>query len=155
MKTPHVYDKGKYHIDSIIESGYDEGQEYVHTALYITWLIENDMIADELIDGIEDYINSVKNHETTGMYFYKEIGDGGLDEYMLTNTGNEFSLYYFDLAKGKYIYDYQKAFNVGSGNQSFSVKDSIENYEKIKPYIDKAFIKWKKRKNKKFWEIWK
>jgi|LakMenEpi03Aug12_release.lakeMendotaPanAssembly.Ray.scaffolds.fasta_scaffold1406457_1 hypothetical protein len=39
--------------------------------------------------------------------------------------------------------DYEKVFNV-TGDQVFTVKDSWENYDKIKPTIDAAYEKWSK-----------
>jgi hypothetical protein len=35
MNAPVVYDKAKYHAESVAEVGLAEGQEFVHTGMYL------------------------------------------------------------------------------------------------------------------------
>ena len=41
-----VFDKAKYHFESIEEAGLDEEQAYVHNGMFFAWIIKNDLYSD-------------------------------------------------------------------------------------------------------------
>ena len=154
MNQPIVYDKAKYHAESIAVAGLPEGQEFVHTGFYLGWLIENDLLEPEFAEDFSVELVDFRARKITGPELFGRF-DGALVDDMLSSEGNAFSQHYFDFAKGEFVGDYQKAFSVSGGNDFFGVADTQENYEKIKTFIDRAYSKWKQAQNKKPWQFWK
>ena len=56
-----------------------------------------------------------------------------------------FAKAYFDLEKGKYPKDYDKLLTENLPS-TYHVQDTWENYDLIKPQIDKRFAAWKKKR---------
>ena len=151
MKSPIVYDKAKYHSDSVEAEGLPEGQEFVHTGFYLGWLIDNDLLDDEFVgDFLVDEVAAFKDRKMTGPEIYSRC-DGALVDDMLSDDGNAFSQSYFDFEKGQFVGDYQRAFAVGGGNDFFGVEDTWENYGKIKEFFDRGYNRWQGAKDKKPW----
>ena len=67
---PVVYDKAKYHLDSIKEFGLAEEQSAVHTAFFLGWLMDNDLCSAEFIDDSREDIAAYKRRETTALEVY-------------------------------------------------------------------------------------
>ena len=42
----YVFDKAKFHYDTVSNAGFDEDQTFVHTGFYFAWLVDNDLISD-------------------------------------------------------------------------------------------------------------
>src|SRR4051794_15432306 len=49
IEGPLVYDKAKYHYDGDFPKGLPRKQAFVHTGMFIGWLIDHGMIADEFL----------------------------------------------------------------------------------------------------------
>ena len=75
MDSPIVYDKGKYHDETVMESNLPEERSSVHTALFLGWLIENELCSGEFIDGSKGLILGYKSKSKTAIEVYLE----GLD----------------------------------------------------------------------------
>jgi hypothetical protein len=155
MNPPIVYDKAKYHSESIETAGLPEGQEFVHTGFYLGWLIQNDLLDDEFVDDcLLDEIAAFKARKITGPEIYSRC-DGALVDDMLSDEGNAFSQHYFNFEKGQFVADYMHAFSVSGGNDFFGVEDTWENFDRISQYFDRGYTKWKRTKDKKPWQFWK
>jgi hypothetical protein len=138
----YVFDKAKFHDSTVEQLGLDEEQSFVHTGLFFAWLVNNGHMSDFFVDETGDEIEKLKERKISPSTIYINW-DGVLFGEMLNDTGFNFALSYFDFDKGTYMADYEKVFNV-TGDQVFTVKDSWENYDKIKPTIDAAYEKWSK-----------
>ena len=132
---PHVYDKAKWHFEGEFPEGLSERQAYVHTGLYIRWLIEADLIAEEFLEGTE----LVKRGKLKGSQIYRKWG-GVFASDMLTSVGNEFTRYYYE---ERYHRDYEQRLGKGLPS-SYHVKESEENYGVIRDRIQERFEKWRK-----------
>ena len=49
MNSPHVYDKAKYHDETIEQHGLPEEHAANHTVVFLRWLIENDLMGESFI----------------------------------------------------------------------------------------------------------
>ena len=136
----YVFDKAKFHDGAVEQLGLDEEQSFVHTGLFFAWLINNGLMSDFFVDETGSMIQKLKDRKISPSTVYKNW-DGVLIGDMLSDEGFNFSMSYFDFDKGTYIADYEKAFNV-TGDKVFTVKDTWDNYDKIKPLIDAAYKKW-------------
>jgi len=149
-----VYDKAKYHYNGNFSEELDEFHAYIHTGMYVGWLIDNDLLDQEFVSDNQRAINDFKNRKVSGSQFYESQMDGVLLIDDISETGNRFSLEYFDFDSGQYLTDYEKTL-VGGLPTLFHVTDTWENYYKIKEVIDRRFLEWSKRKEKRpWWKIW-
>ncbi|MFC6999419.1 hypothetical protein [Rufibacter roseus] len=60
------YDKAKWHLGGDFPEGLDDYQAYVHTGLYINWIIDNDLSSNLLLQEYPDEIRRVKEKIITG-----------------------------------------------------------------------------------------
>jgi hypothetical protein len=138
----YVLDKAKYHDGSVAQLGLGEEQSFVHTGLFFAWLVNNGLMSEFFIQETGSDLEKLKRRKITPSSLYMDW-DGVLLGEMLSDQGFEFAMKYFDFDRGTYLADYEDVFNV-SGDQIFTVKDTWENYDKIKPRIDAAYAKWRK-----------
>jgi len=137
---PVVYDKAKYHFESVENDGLDQVQAYVHTAFYLRWILEHELFSEEFFEESKDEIEKFQTRELTALQIY-QYWDGCLIDDMLSDEGNAFSQFYFDFENGQYMRDYVPL--ADDFSSVFEVIFNDENYSKIKPLIDKAYQSWK------------
>jgi hypothetical protein len=75
--------------------------------------------------------------------FLLEACDGKFTDEDVTDEGNEFTLFYFDLGKGEYLADYEKLF-CAEGAHVYAVPDTWESFDRLAPVISRRFKEWKK-----------
>lgn len=136
-----IYDKAKYHDDSVSELGLDYRQTFMHTGLFLGWLIDRDLLNEEFWEGAKE-IQAFRQRQKTGPQVY-EWTDGVLIDGMLNEEGNAFAQSYFDFEKGQFVSDYEELMSAGLPS-FFHVKDTWENYEKLKRRIDQRYEDWKR-----------
>ena len=137
-----VYDKAKYHVETVLSWGLNEVQAEVHTAFFLGWLIDNDLTSDEFNRHSSQLIARYKSREIDALTVY-EHWDCCLIDNMLSDTGNAFALAYFDFERGRYLVDYRDLL-VGSLPSEFHVCYSWENYEIIRKRVDNRFQQWQR-----------
>lgn len=142
VDNKYVFDKAKYHDSSIEQLGLDEEQAFVHTGLFFAWLVNNGLMSEFFIQETGNEIEKLRTRKITPSTLYMNW-DGTLLGEMLSDRGFNFAMNYFDFEKGTYMADYEKVFSV-TGDQVFTIKDTWDNYDKIKPVIDLAYAKWSK-----------
>ena len=62
MSSPIVYDKAKYHDETVMNWGLDAVQTEVHTAFF-GWLLDNDLTSDEFNREYPELIAQYKSRE--------------------------------------------------------------------------------------------
>lgn len=144
MDTPVVYDKAKYHRESVELEGLDEVQAEVHTAFFLGWLIDNDLVSDEMRDESEELLQRYKSREKTAIDVYG-WWDCCLVDDMLSPEGNAFAQAYFELQNGQYMNDYIELL-VGDLPSEFHVSYTWENYDIIRARINERYAEWRRSK---------
>jgi len=145
--NPVVYDKSKYHAETVGQYGLAESHASHHTLFFLRWLIDNDLMGEEFLAEaapIEEY----RAGRRTLLSLY-EWWDCCLIEGMLSEEGNRFARHYFDFDRGHYLSDYRKILQ-GSLPSEYHVEFSDRNYGKLKPVIDRRYRRWK-QSNKWWW----
>jgi hypothetical protein len=143
IQGPKVYDKAKYHYDGDFPKGLPRKQAFVHSGMFLGWLIEHDMIAKDFLDETQGF----KERRITGAQVY-QAWDGCLTSDVLTDEGNAFSAYYYNGPEGKggaYFEDYGAAL-AGDLPSLYHVEDTWQNYEKMAAVITSRFEGWKRRR---------
>lgn len=122
--------------------GLDEEQAFIHTGLFLAWLVNNGLMSCFFSKESGSEIEKLTTRKISPCAIYMNW-DGTLIGEMLIKEGFNFSMVYFDFDKGHYIKDYEKTFDV-SGEAFFTIKDTWENYDKLKLILDLEFEKWRK-----------
>lgn len=150
--APHVYDKAKYHSESVENAGLPEEHTSNHAVPILRWLIENNLMSEFFLAEGGDALAKFKSGDLTihGLYNW---WDACLVSDMLSDEGNAFAMHYFDYERGKYISDYISALQ-GNLPSEFHVQYSDENYTKLRKIIDRRYADWKKT-TKPWWQLWK
>jgi hypothetical protein len=140
MSGPIVYDKAKYHYETVTKSGLDPVQAEVHTAFFLGWLLDNNLVSDWFTQECAGLIARYKSREADAMEVY-EWWDCCLIDDMLSAVGNAFAAHYFDFDRGQYMADYHELL-VRDLPSEFHVPYSWANYEIIGKRIDQRFHEW-------------
>ena len=144
MDRPVVYDKAKWHYQGDYPKDLDVDQAFVHTGLYFGWIIETGLYSEEFADDFKEEIAKFKARQITGPDVYQSADGVFMDEF-LNPEGNKFTNEYFDFAKGEYLADYDKLFP--GLPSTYHVADTWENYDRLKPQLDKRFAEWRKQQS--------
>jgi hypothetical protein len=142
---PVIYDKAKFHAATVAAAGLGPEQAYVHTAMFLGWLIDHDLVSRELLDTAAQPVAQFKRREITPVQVY-EWWDGCLLDEMLDDEGNAFASAYFDFDKGQYLDDYRELL-VRELPSEFHVPFTWENYRTIAKRIDERYDRWRRRKS--------
>ena len=137
MGSPHVYDKAKYHIETIEQYGLPEQQAANHTVFFLRWLIENDLMDKDFAQESGEIMAKFSAGRATIHEVY-EWWDCTLIDDLLSEPGNKFAMHYFDFDKGTYIQDYVKALQQGLPSE-FHIDYTEENYQQLKRVIDRRY----------------
>ncbi|HEV8485461.1 MAG TPA: hypothetical protein VGV87_18100 [Blastocatellia bacterium] len=148
MKSPFVYDKAKYHYETIEQYGLSEEHAANHTVVFFRWLIEHDLMNNFFVVESGRILETFRAREASIHEVY-EWWDCCLIDEMLSDEGNRFARYYFDFAKGKYIHDYIELLQ-GSLPSEFHIDYPEENYQRMKEVIDTRYKEWKSSR-KRWW----
>jgi len=141
MDQPTVYDKAKWHCDGDYPSGLAQSQAFVHSGMFLGWLIDHDLVSDEFVEDTSDGIGRLKRRELTGPELF-EYCDGALVDDMLSDEGNAFAQHYFDFQTGQFMHDYEELLS-STLPSMYHVENTWTNYEKLKHRIDQRFEEWK------------
>ena len=143
MTAPHVYDKAKYHIESIEQHGLSEEHAANHTVFFLRWLLEHNLMSDFFVTESDGLIDNFRAGRATIHEVY-EWWDCCLVDEMLSEEGNAFALSYFDFEKGQYIRDYIKTLQRDLPTE-FHVDYTEQNYDLMRVLIDRRYTEWKFR----------
>lgn len=114
-----------------------------HIGMFLTWIIENDLIGELHREDSQEAILKVINHQMTGRDFLIEQCDEKLWEDDLNEQGLLFTKHYYE--SDIYIQDYSELLAT-EVESIYEVENSWDNYQKLKPVIDKRYNEWKSLK---------
>jgi hypothetical protein len=144
-KEIYVYDKAKWHYEGDFPKELDSTQAYVPTGMFITWLINNDMIGKRSAKNDASDIELVKRNKMTGAQFYRKNWDGVLSSKELSEEADTFTREYLDIHNDLYTaVDFTNILAAGLPT-IYHVQDSIENYHILEPMITERYQEWKSR----------
>lgn len=138
-KKSYVYDKAKWHYDNDYPRDLDDFQAYVHTGMFITWIIMNNLISNKYIENDSSSIDLVKQGAISGAKFFEVHLDGTFSSNDLSEEGNAFAYRYLNKDDNLYVKDYIDCFT-GHLPSYYHVQDSVENYKKIEPIITDRYV---------------
>lgn len=137
---PFVYDKAKYHDETISELGLPEEHAANHTVFFLRWLIERSLVSDFFENEGGDILRAFQ-HGRASIHDVYEWWDRCLIDEMLSNEGNAFARTYFDFEHGDYLKDYSRVLQRDLPSE-FHVAYTEGNYQAIRDVIDTRYAAW-------------
>lgn len=141
-RSPHVYDKAKYHSESVRNFGLSEEHAENHTVFFLRWLIEHKLMSGFFLKEGANNLAKFRSGEATIHDVYRWWDCCLVDE-MLSEEGNDFAFSYFDFDHGQYLKDYEAALQRSLPSE-FHVDYTEDNYQKLRQVIDRRYEEWKK-----------
>lgn len=111
-----------------------------HIGMFLTWIIDNDLIGEMPREDSHEALQKVLNRQMTGRDFLIQECDEKFWAEDLNEKGYAFTKYYYE--SDKYIEDYSEVLAAGV-ESIYEVENSSDNYNKLKPVIDKRYEEWK------------
>lgn len=137
-----IYDKADYHhTEGVFPSDLSEHQAFVHTGMYLGWLVDRNLASREFQSDFSTDVAAFRDRKITAPQLYR-ISGGVLEDSMIAPEGNSFTENYFDFETGKYLNDYLEILAKGLPSL-YHVDDTLENYLKIRKRIDERYLEWK------------
>lgn len=137
-----AYDKAKWHYEGDFPSDLPADQGLVHTGIFLTWIVDNNLFSQELEDDEGEAIALVKSRRALGTYLYT-MHDGVFTSDMLSVEGNAFTSEYFVFGIGSYLADYG-ATVAADLPTLYHVPNTWETYDALKPVLDKRYQEWRR-----------
>ena len=138
------YDDASWHYGGDFPEDLPETAGATHIGMFLAWTLINDMAGDLHIEDSQESLRKVKNRDMTGSEFLLQECDEKFTDEDLNDEGNSFTKYYYDDNEGseKYISHYEQALSSDLPSM-YHVKDTWENFDKLKILIDDAYQQWK------------
>ncbi|MGE1114663.1 hypothetical protein ACQJ0K_23200 [Priestia megaterium] len=133
-----AYDKAEWHYEGDFPEGLYEDQGFVHTGMYLGWVIENRLYSKEFKQVSSNEITKFNQGLLSGTELYMNW-DGVLASDMLSKEGNDFTKDYYE--SGIYFEDYADLFPGVSS--VYEVNDTLDNYNIVKNKVNERFKQWK------------
>jgi hypothetical protein len=153
IDTAHVYDKAKYHHESVEQAGLPDAHASNHIVPMLRWLIDNGLMSDFfLTEGAEPLARYRSGDLSIHGLF--EWWDTCLISDMLSDQGNAFAMHYFDYTDGKYIHDYIATLQ-GALPSEFHVVYSEDGYSRLRSIMDNRYRTWSGRGASPWWRFWR
>lgn len=115
-----------------------------HIAMFVTWLIERDLLADDHLGEPTTawYIGRIRSRERTARDLVADLFHDQLTEADLSPAGIEFTTAYYD----RYLDDYARVF--ADVPSIYDVEDTWENFDRLVVMLDyrlNQFRRWRER----------
>lgn len=118
-----------------------------HTGMFVAWALLSGLAGAIHIEDFPEDIPKLRERSKTPAVFFLESCDGKFTDEDLNEEGNRFAGEYFDFEKGKYLADYEAALGQ-PGRDLYYVSDTWENFDRLKPVLDRRYADWKKAKGR-------
>ena len=143
IDSSYVFDKAKYHLESVESDYLADTQAFVHTAFFIVWCVEKDLINDKFKLQFKNQIDKIKSRQFSPTILYQNM-DGVFIGGILTLEGYNFAMQYFHLSNGHYLKDYEKLKSLTRKSKSiYGIEDTWSNYDIVSELLDNKYSKWK------------
>ncbi len=138
------YDDASWHYGGDFPDDLPDDAGATHIGMFLAWAIINNLAGELHTEDSQDSISKLINREITGRDFLMKECDEKFTDEDLNDEGNAFTQYYFngEDSYGQYINDYETALS-SELSSMYHVDDTWENFDKLRPYMDAAYKKWK------------
>lgn len=137
------YDSAAWHYNGYFPKELPPEAGATHIGMFLAWAISKDLISDKHSENFNEDLESVRKREITGRDYLIKNCSSQLSEEDLSEIGQGFAFDFYcdDEGYKEYIEIYDKTFCKKLAS-FYEVRDSWDNFDKIKVLIDKSFQKW-------------
>lgn len=139
-EKPVVFDKARYHLESVRLDDLPDSQAAVHIGLFFGWAVDRGLVQRWVEDGAPDAFAAYRRRELTGPRLIEAL-DGALVDDQFTDVGLAFVATYYDPRSGVYIDDYLRTLAADLPSE-FHVADTRENADRIGAVLDRRYEDW-------------
>jgi hypothetical protein len=140
------YDDASWHYGGEFPDDLPSEAGATHTGMYLAWALLSGLSGELHISDFPENIPLLQSRSITPGAFFLEQCDGKFWDEDLSDEGNAFTQHYFDFEKGQYLSDYQETLDEGlpdSPSAIYYVTNSWENFDKLKPVLDRRLAEWR------------
>ena len=112
--------------------------------MFLAWAMLTGLAGEIHVEDFPDDILKLRIRSITPGKFFLQACDGKFTSEDLNEQGNAFTLIYFDFKTGDYLKDYENLL-AQSLPSLYHVSDTWENYERLKPTLDRRFAEWQSK----------
>lgn len=137
-----VYDKGKFHDDSVASERLPRDRADTHLVFFLRWLIEHDLMSEEFNSGSAGRALAKYQRGRRSVFWLFRWWDRVLASDMLSEQGNAFAGAYFSYENGEFLTDYEELL-AGSQPSTFHVQYTEANYALLASRIDERWASFR------------
>ncbi len=146
-EPPKPYDKAAYHDEAVAKLGLPEEHTENHTLFFLRWLLETNLVSEWYLKETAETREACREGKATVRDVYRQMASALMDD-MLSAEGAEFVKDYYSVSKVRlagYPRDYEITLQ-GNLASSYHVPYTEENYQRIRPVIDRRYQDWKRQR---------
>jgi hypothetical protein len=136
------YDDASWHYGGNFPTDLPMEAGATHTGMFVAWAWLSGLAGEMILNDFPNDLEILRSRSLVPGQFFLERCDGKFIDDDLNDEGNLFAQAYFDFEKGQYIKDYTATLGQDVQNLYY-VKDSWENFDRLKPVLDRRFAEWK------------
>ena len=136
------YDDASWHYGGKFPKELPNEAGATHTGMFVAWALLAGLAGTFHITDFPEDLMALRERKVTPGAFFLRACDGKFTNEDLNDEGNAFTTDYFDFKKGGYLSDYEKNLGVNLPTL-YHVADSWENFERIKPVLDRRLSAWR------------
>lgn len=147
-----AYDRADWHYGGDFPADLPRERGGTHVGMFLAWAATAHLIGELHADESPDDLRKLRDREITGCQFLFAACDEKLTEEDLNEEGNAFAKDYY--ATDRYLDDYADV--LGDDLESlYHVEDSWENFDRLKPILDRRLAAWRRGRSRPWWQFWK
>lgn len=132
------YDDASWHYGGDFPEDLPNEAGATHIGMFVTWALLGDLGGELHVEEFPEEFSALRKRSVTpGQYFIQSCDEKFTDE-DLNDEGNSFTQSYYDES---YINDYIDAV-VADLASVYHAEDSWDNFDRLKPIIDKRYQEW-------------
>lgn len=138
-----VYDKARWHLEGEFPADLSEDYAYIPFGYVLGWLVERDLLAEDLRAAFAGELDAWRQHRLTGPQLYKLIG-GALTSEDVRDEARPFLTAYLNPETGPYLVEDYATLYRGRPTP-YHVPDERRLYEQVREMIDRRHLAWKRQ----------
>lgn len=119
----------------------------IHTGMFLAWAILSGLVGALHQAESQEVITRLEQRRITPGEFFIQACDEKFTDEDLNEEGNAFTQEYYDSKAGLYLNDYEEVLG-GELATLYHIADTWDNYDLIKPVLDRRFAEWRSKRVK-------
>lgn len=140
------YDAAAWHYGGDFPADLPQEAGATHAGMFIAWALLSGLSGDLHTSDFPEDIPVLRERSTTPGAFFLSACDGKFTDEDLSEEGNAFAGFYYDVESGGYLADYERTLgkDLPAGRNSlYHIADTWENFDKLKPVLDSRLAEWR------------